>query len=48
MANIIGQYLCGRNYHDHIDVVDNWFAHSDTAVDLIIKANKNGYAWGIR
>jgi len=48
MEEVAGEYLCGRNYHDHLDVADGWFKHNETSIHLEVKANVNGMAWGIK
>ena len=41
--------MCGMNYYDHFDVVDDWFTHNTGSItNLRIKAAQDGYAWGIR
>ena len=48
MTGIIGEYICGRNYHDHITIMDEWFAHDSDTVSMVMKASTTGYAWGIK
>lgn len=49
MEGIAGEYLCGLNYDDHMDVVDNWFPHTDSAItNLMIMATTKQFAWGIK
>jgi hypothetical protein len=49
MEGIAGEYLCGLNYDDHLDVLDNWFPHNSASItNLIIKASTASYAWGIK
>ena len=49
MEGIAGEYLCGLNYDDHLDVMDDWFAHTASSINnLIIKASIDYYAWGIK
>lgn len=49
MKGVAGEYLCGLNTHDHMDVVDNWFSHTTSSItNLQIMSSVNGYAWGIK
>jgi len=48
MGGITGEYLCGLNYHDHIDVVDDWYQHTSSSTILKIFATTDGFAWGIK
>lgn len=48
MQNVLGEYLCGLNYHDHITVIDFWFPHTTTSVNLVISASTSTYSWGIK
>jgi hypothetical protein len=48
MEDIVGEYLCGLNNYDHLDVFDDWFTHSATTIGLSIQATTAGYAWGIK
>lgn len=49
MEGIAGEYLCGLNYDDHLDVMDNWFTHTGSSItNLVIKASTDYYAWGIK
>lgn len=34
MEFIMGEYLCGRNFEDHIEVADFWYAHTTASIDL--------------
>ena len=48
MEEVKGEYLCGLNYHDHIAVIDFWFPHNTTNVNLEITASTTNNAWGIK
>jgi hypothetical protein len=49
MEGIAGEYLCGLNYDDHLDVMDGWFAHTASSItDLTVRASNDYYAWGIK
>lgn len=34
METVKGEYLCGQNYHDHIGIIDFYFPHTTTNVNL--------------
>jgi hypothetical protein len=34
METLKGEYLCGQNYHDHIAIIDFYFSHTSTNVNL--------------
>ena len=48
MEDIVGEYLCGRNYWDHHDVIDFVFPHTGTSIDLDIEVTHDNYAWGMK
>lgn len=48
MEEVRGEYLCGLNYHDHIAVVDFWFAHNTSTVNLQISVSTSTNSWGIK
>ena len=48
MEGVVGEYLCGRNYYDHIDIIEFWFDHTTNSIDLEITVSDDKYAWGVR
>ena len=50
MEDIIGEELCGRSFHDHHEVVEFTFLHTDLPEDVYIEIECTdlGYQWGIK
>jgi hypothetical protein len=48
MENVPGEYLCGYNTHDHLDLVEFTFSHISDSLIMDITASVNKMAWGIK